>query len=431
LPDIYESLGVLGSIDLDEIRLSNALAKLTKSRESEKEKTNPEELEARFRWRQLLVANLAADALDQCVPEAARLTSVLPDSKVSDDNVVPVERLFFSAFLSARDTFETNTVQSVADMKDTSRKVARQMMLAVDTKMASYSACWGIENLHYLRQSTEDPEQARFLTVAATQVYATNLALITGLVTKWEELDISFDDDGVKYGRPDLLNYLITRAQEKALANIQECKNLGIPCIAPIGCVEDGDLSRDDKDVDKVDVLISYWKASLQAKAMTMLFVQSTAVVCDKGNKLYDAGHFAEAIRCYDKVLDIDPKAAYAWANKGNSLSNLGQYKEASICFDKALDIDPKFASAWINKGNALNSLGKAKDAITCIDKALELDPGNAGGWYSKGLVCENGGFRDEAIVAWKKYLELAKDDPSQRDWMTKAQERLRELQSK
>jgi tetratricopeptide (TPR) repeat protein len=203
--------------------------------------------------------------------------------------------------------------------------------------MVSYSACWGIENLHYLRLSTEDREQARFLTVAATQVYATNLALITGLVTQWEELDISYDDDGVKYGRPDLLNYLITRAREKALANIQECKNLGIPCIAPIGCIEDGDLARDDKDVDKVDVLIAYWKASLQAKAMTMLFVQSTDVWNNKGNKLYGAKHFVEAISCYDKVLEIDQRAVYAWTNKGNALSILGRSKDAITCIGKAL----------------------------------------------------------------------------------------------
>ncbi|MFQ6072921.1 MAG: tetratricopeptide repeat protein [Methanosarcinales archaeon] len=51
------------------------------------------------------------------------------------------------------------------------------------------------------------------------------------------------------------------------------------------------------------------------------------------------------------------------------------QYEDAIECFDKALEIDPKYAYAWVDKGKALDNLGKYKNAIECFDKALEIDP--------------------------------------------------------
>ena len=59
-----------------------------------------------------------------------------------------------------------------------------------------------------------------------------------------------------------------------------------------------------------------------------------------------------EAICCFDKVLEIDPKNADALGLKGCSLRELGKYDEAIQRFDKVLEIDPKSVPAWHNKGN-------------------------------------------------------------------------------
>lgn len=44
---------------------------------------------------------------------------------------------------------------------------------------------------------------------------------------------------------------------------------------------------------------------------------------------------------------------------KGTSLSSLEKYAEAIRCFDKALEIDPNDTNSWYKKGNALFELGK------------------------------------------------------------------------
>ena len=36
------------------------------------------------------------------------------------------------------------------------------------------------------------------------------------------------------------------------------------------------------------------------------------------------------------------------------ALYNLGKYEEAIKCYDKAIEIDPNYADAWNNKGLAL-----------------------------------------------------------------------------
>jgi Flp pilus assembly protein TadD len=61
------------------------------------------------------------------------------------------------------------------------------------------------------------------------------------------------------------------------------------------------------------------------------------------------------------------------WFNKGIALAELDKLDEALKCFEKAIEIDPKDARAWSNKGIALDSLGKADEALKSFNKAKKL----------------------------------------------------------
>ena len=65
------------------------------------------------------------------------------------------------------------------------------------------------------------------------------------------------------------------------------------------------------------------------------------------------------------------------WRNKGDALYFLGKYDEAIKCYDKAIEIDPNDADVWNNKGLALNSLGNNDEAKKCYDRSRELGYGN------------------------------------------------------
>ncbi len=127
----------------------------------------------------------------------------------------------------------------------------------------------------------------------------------------------------------------------------------------------------------------------------------------NKGVSLANLGKYQDAIACYDKSLQINPRYALAWFNKGSDLESLGMHQEAIACFDRSLQINPKYAEAWYGKGASLSNLGKYQDAIACYDKALQIDPKCALAWFNKGVTLGRHGKPQEAIACYDKALEI------------------------
>lgn len=89
-----------------------------------------------------------------------------------------------------------------------------------------------------------------------------------------------------------------------------------------------------------------------------------------------------------NKKQGTNKESADTWCNKGVTLGELGKHEDAVKCYDRALEIDPDFADAWYNKGELLCELAEFDDGIKCYDKVLEIDPNYASAWYIKGLIC-------------------------------------------
>jgi tetratricopeptide (TPR) repeat protein len=62
---------------------------------------------------------------------------------------------------------------------------------------------------------------------------------------------------------------------------------------------------------------------------------------------------------------------------KGRSLECLGNYEEAIKAFDKVIEIDYQDSDTWYNKGTCLAHLGSYEEAVKALDKAIEIDPHN------------------------------------------------------
>jgi tetratricopeptide (TPR) repeat protein/predicted amidophosphoribosyltransferase len=127
----------------------------------------------------------------------------------------------------------------------------------------------------------------------------------------------------------------------------------------------------------------------------------------NKGTSLEKVGRYEEAIKCYEKALEINPQQTETWFNKGNSLGRLGRFDEATKCHDKALEINPQHPTGWNNKGVSLQDLGRFDEAIKCYEKALKINPRNADAWSNKGVSLTDLGRFDEAIKCCEKALEI------------------------
>ena len=125
-----------------------------------------------------------------------------------------------------------------------------------------------------------------------------------------------------------------------------------------------------------------------------------------KGKALYDQKKYDEAIKCYDKSLELVPKDSNVWSLKGIALDKLGKYEEAIKCYDKSLELGTKDNHVWAIKGNALDKLGKYEEAIKCYDKSLELGYKNPRFILClKGIALGNLCKYEEAIKCYDKAL--------------------------
>lgn len=123
-----------------------------------------------------------------------------------------------------------------------------------------------------------------------------------------------------------------------------------------------------------------------------------------------------EAIACFDRALQINPRFERAWGLKGLVLGSLGRNDEALACADRALEINSRSWSAWSAKGGVLNHLKRYSEAIVCLDRALALDPipdiawsdqPIAGLWCNKAIALTGLNRYDEALSCYERSLQI------------------------
>ncbi len=68
-------------------------------------------------------------------------------------------------------------------------------------------------------------------------------------------------------------------------------------------------------------------------------------------------GLWNESLKSYDRILARNQSNARAWYSKGYTLSRLGRYYDAIICYDRALEIDPKYYQAEYARNEARKEL--------------------------------------------------------------------------
>jgi tetratricopeptide (TPR) repeat protein len=167
-------------------------------------------------------------------------------------------------------------------------------------------------------------------------------------------------------------------------------------------------------DFQKVRALLSEIYQSVEGTPPPEPAVGTSLTAGDwsnKGSSLEKLGRFPEAIACYNRALQLDPRLDSAWFNKGVGLFASGLVNEAIECYEQALRLNPKAEQAWSNKGVVLKSLGKTEEAIGCYDRALQLNPRYPNAWVNKGVVLKAMGRTADALTCYERALRLKPDD--------------------
>ena len=68
----------------------------------------------------------------------------------------------------------------------------------------------------------------------------------------------------------------------------------------------------------------------------------STDALITLGKSQLEKGNFDDALSSFEQAILLDQKNPDLWNLKGTALRSLGRYNEAIDCFNKSLEIDPR-----------------------------------------------------------------------------------------
>ena len=175
----------------------------------------------------------------------------------------------------------------------------------------------------------------------------------------------------------------------------------------------------------------------LQQKMLQSEFVEPEEIKADssnaivwneKGNVHFQAGAYDDAIRAYNKAIELDQLFGWPYANLALTYLMLGKYTEAVLLYQKSIQLlisNKEKAASWNGLGNLYRFLNEYDQAVLAYQTADELDPENAGihdnvgyfhsepnaknaqVWNDLGDIFFKAGSYHEAEDTYKKAIEM------------------------
>ena len=131
-----------------------------------------------------------------------------------------------------------------------------------------------------------------------------------------------------------------------------------------------------------------------------------------KGNKLFAARNYTDALVYYEKAISQEPGYIDAWIHKGDTQRALKDYNGSIASYNSALQIDGKKAAAWSGITEAYTSMLDYVNASIAANKTTALD-NNKGNWLREGALFRARGMHAEASAKYDGALAL---DPKYRE---------------
>jgi serine/threonine-protein phosphatase 5 len=85
----------------------------------------------------------------------------------------------------------------------------------------------------------------------------------------------------------------------------------------------------------------------------------------DEGNEHFKAGHFKDAIDCYNAAIDLDPEVPAFYTNRAFCHIRMENYGLAIADATVALELDKSFSKAYYRRGSAYMGLGKCASCMS------------------------------------------------------------------
>ncbi len=117
-----------------------------------------------------------------------------------------------------------------------------------------------------------------------------------------------------------------------------------------------------------------------------------------------------EALKDFDKALELDPENHNAWYYKGVIQYTQDDREGSRTSLDEAIRLKEDFARAWYWKGRLDLGDEQLESAADNLYKATEIDPELTDAWYYLGGVLGEGKDYEGAVIAFDEVTQRSPD---------------------
>ena len=142
---------------------------------------------------------------------------------------------------------------------------------------------------------------------------------------------------------------------------------------------------------------------------------EQVAALIQQGNQLYEQSKqayasknynvgnkaVADAVKAYNKAIELDPKSYLAHQKLGDLYFGDGSpqrnYESAIVAYLNALKLQPESAYVYSQLSRCYLNLDRFTQAIAAAEVSIQLNPGDAAGHYNLGFIHADMGNNEEA----------------------------------
>jgi tetratricopeptide (TPR) repeat protein len=136
------------------------------------------------------------------------------------------------------------------------------------------------------------------------------------------------------------------------------------------------------------------------------------------GTEHYKEGRLVQAVDCFSRAIQIDPRVASAWYNRSLVRRSLGEHDLAEVDYLESVGLDPRVVDHWngqakvaayafVDLGNHAFEQGDFSQALAHFEEAIHFDPMMADPYIGRGAVHQEAGNLDRAISSYDQAIQL------------------------
>lgn len=160
---------------------------------------------------------------------------------------------------------------------------------------------------------------------------------------------------------------------------------------------------------DRLDTFsssINLWSDAIRKQPATgALYVERAHH--NRGFAYLQAKRYEEAMRDFDRALELNASDANAYVGRGTLLTRTGRHAAALADLTRAIEIDPRYAEAYAKRCFVSMMLEQPPQAASDCERAVALDPSHRDAHTNLGVVYAALGRYQDAGASYQRALAI------------------------